>query len=505
MSEEAAAEKFAELAHDVGLIDRRRLELAWSELGTRDIPLDDYISFLLRKELLTQLQVDRLRKGERRGYFYGKYKVLYFLGKGSFARVYRAVHVDNGQVFALKVLRNTIKKHHFVDYKDIVEQFLREAGMMQNLRHVNIVPVYDVGTEHGQPFMAMEFVEGRNLREFLKVRKKMTVDEALRIAGDVASGLEFALSKGVTHRDLKPSNVLVTSTGRAKLVDFGLAGLVEETKSADKGTTSRSVDYAGLEKASNARKDDPRSDLYFAGCILYQMLTGVYPLRDVKTQSERMSPARFREAPPITDYEPHLPQPVVSLVNKAMELDLNKRFSKPAEMAAEVQSVQKRLQTGVTEETGDGGHHKLEREGENHAVMVVESNIEMQDALRDLLKRRGYRVLVIGDASRALARWEADDNKPAEVVIFCTTELGESALSAFNKFGAAEKTKDIPAILFVAEHHRPLADRAQTGPNRVLIPMPLKVRQLRSILLRLLSPHATLGTDEGMNEPAHPA
>jgi serine/threonine-protein kinase len=483
MTVEITAESFAELAHDVGLIDRRRLELGWSELGTRDVSLEDYISFLLRKKLLTQLQVDRLRKGERRGYFFGKYKVLYFLGKGSFARVYRAEHVDNGQVFALKVLRNSIKKHHFVDKQDIVDQFLREASMMQSLRHQNIVPVYDVGTEHGQPYMAMEFVEGRNLREFLRVRNKMAVDESLRIAADIANALEFALSKGVTHRDLKPSNVLITSTGRAKLVDFGLAGLTDEAKSSEKGTTSRSVDYAGLERASNSRKDDPRSDLFFAGCILYQMLTGKYPLPDAKSQSERMSMSRFREIPSMSQVDPNLPPPVVSLVSKAMELDLSKRFAKPSEFAAEIALVQKRLLGAEVEEAAEQG--KIEREGENHSVMVVESNIEMQDALRDSLKRRGYRVLVIGDAGRALTRWESDD-KPAEVVIFCTTELGESALDAFNRFGAMEKTQSIPAILFVAEHHRALADRANLAPHRVLIPMPLKVRQLRAILLKLL-------------------
>lgn len=490
MAVEFTAETFAELAHDVGLIDRRRLEQAWSELGTRDILLDDYVSFVLRKELLTQLQVDRLRKGERRGYFYGKYKVLYFLGKGSFARVYRAVHVENQQVFALKVLRNTIKNQQFIDYKEIVEQFLREARMMQILRHPNIVPVYDVGTEHGQPFMAMEFVEGRNLREFLRVRKKMTVPEALRIAVDVAGALDFALGKGVTHRDLKPSNVLVTSTGRAKLVDFGLAGMAEQTKSSEKGSTSRSVDYAGLERASNARKDDPRSDLYFAGCILYQMLTGVYPLQDVKTQSERMSTVRFRDIPPVNQLDPSLPASVAAVVSKAMELDLNRRFTKPAEMLAELQSVQKRLEGGESEDATEGSQGKLEREGENHSVMVVESNIEMQDALRDLLKRRGYRVLVIGDAGRAMSRWESDE-KPAEAVIFCTTELGEAALDAFNTLGTNAKTKDIPAILFIAEHHRSFAERALVAPHRVLIPMPLKVRHLRAILLKLLSPAGT--------------
>ena len=486
MAEELSAEEFAERAHDLNLIDRRRLELSWSELGTRNIPLEDFISFLLRKQLLTQLQVERLQSGKKEAFFYGKYKLLYFLGKGSFARVYRAVHVDNDQVFAVKVLRNTIKGQPFIEYKDVVDQFLREARMMQNLKHPNIVPVYDVGTEHGKPYMAMEFVEGRNLREFMRVRKKMSVEESLRVVGDIAAGLEFALSKGVTHRDLKPSNVLITSTGRAKLVDFGLAALTGESKSSEKGSSSRSIDYAGLERASGSRKDDPRSDIYFAGCILYQMLTGVFPLSDTKVQSERMSATRYRDITPVAQLEPNLPSPVVALVQRALEVDLNRRMSKPAELVTEVQNAQKKIAAGASDDaTTEGGQGKLEREGENHSVMVVESNIEMQDSLRDLLKRRGYRVLVIGDAHRALARFDGDE-KPAEVVIFCTTELGESALEAFNQFGDNPTTKDIPAILFIAEHHKNFAQQARQSAHRIILPMPLKVRQLRGILLKLL-------------------
>ena len=115
-----------------------------------------------------------------------------------------------------------------------------------------------------------------------------------------------------------------------------------------------------------------------------------------------------------------------------------------------------------------------------------ESNADMQDALRDLLKRRGYRVLVIGDVQRALARFE-DANPPSDCVIFCTTELGEAALEGFNKLGQMENTKNVPAVLFVAEAHHHLAKRAQRSEHRVLLAMPLKVRKLRAILLKLLS------------------
>jgi serine/threonine-protein kinase len=198
-----------------------------------------------------------------------------------------------------------------------------------------------------------------------------------------------------------------------------------------------------------------------------------------------MSVARYRDYLPISQLDPSLPASVMALVNRAMELDLTKRFSKPAEMLAEIKSVQRRLESGDTE-AAESGSAKLEREGENHSVMIVESNIEMQDALRDLLKRRGYRVLVISDAQRALARFEGGE-KPAEVVIFCTTELGESALDAFNRFGEDTATGQIPAILFIAGPHREFAAQAHTAPHRILLPMPLEVRQLRGILLKLIA------------------
>ncbi len=483
---EWTAEKFAQRVFDLGLLDNPQVEAVWSELGTRDATLESMTSCTLRKGLLTNLQIDRILKGERLGFFYGKYKLLYLVGAGTFARVYRAVHIEKGDVAAVKVLRN-----RYLNDISQQEQFLREANMVMQLRHPNIVPVYEVGTERHRKYMVMEFVEGDNLREILKVRKKFTPIESLKLISDVTAGLDFAISKGVTHRDLKLSNVLLTSSGRAKLVDFGLAAIAasEKEKSNDKTTSQRSIDYAGLERVTGVRKDDKRSDIFFAGCMLYQILTGISPMLDTRDRSQRLSVARFREIKPITQHEPDLPSALVSVVNKAMELDPEKRYATPGNFHTDLQLVLRRLEQGdaATDlEAGAGGKRLLEREGEGHSVMIVESNIEMQDALRDLLKRRGYRVLVVGDARRALSRFEVGE-PPAECVVFCTTEMGEDALDAFNAFGANESTAKIPAVLFIAEKHQNFAARAATAEHRVLLPMPLKVRQLRAILLKLLA------------------
>ncbi len=485
---EWTAEKLAQRIFDVGLLDNVQIESSWSELGSRDVSLDAYISFMLRKQFLTNLQVDRLLKSERFGFFYGKYKVLYVVGAGSFARVYRGVNIETGEVVAVKVLRN-----RFVSDPDVQQQFLREASMVKHLRHINIVPVYDVGSERHRPYMAMEFVEGQNLRDFLKVRKKMDTEESLSVVEDISNGLDYALSQGVAHRDLKISNVLITSTKRAKLVDFGLAAVAALAKEGGTKSSQRSIDYAGLERITGVRKDDPRSDIYFVGCILYHLLTGQPPLSETRDRTQRLNVSRFRSVKPVAEIDETIPQCVQHLTAKAMELEASRRFQTPAELLRQVRIVQRQVKEGEVEQTvlGEVGETRtvqrgqVEREGEHRSVMIVESSIEMQDALRDLLKRRGYRVLVISNADRALLRFE--DDCPAECVIFSTGELGQAAIDAFNRFGEEDKTAAIPAILFLDKSRGDTSGAIHTSDHRVVLPMPLKVRQLRMTLLKLLA------------------
>ncbi len=491
------AEKFAQRAFDLNLIDGPQLEAVWGEIGTRDVMLEDFVSLVVRKELLTNFQVERLMKGERRGFFYGDYKLLYLVGAGTFARVYRAVHQETGKVVAIKVLRQ-----RYSDDLETTEQFLREAKMVQRLRHPNIVPIFEVLTDRNRPYMVMDFVEGQNLRDFVRIRKGLQIDESLRLIADICSGLDYALGQGVTHRDLKLSNVLVSSRGKARLVDFGLAGFSEET--GERSGAPRSIDYAGLERITGVRKNDPRSDIFFTGCMLYHMISGHAPLSETRDRSKRLSTSRYREVKPITDWVSHVPPYIVALVQKAMELSPEKRYASPGEMLAEVKYALARYEKGDTGETPEADPAaesppaagavapppELEQEGDSKTVMIVESKIELQDALRDQLKRRGYRVLVTADPERALRRFE-DDPELADVAVFCTTELGNEALDAFNRFGQAERTRDIPAILFVDKSQQELIRAAQLADHRLLLAMPIRVRELRAALLKLLAARAS--------------
>ena len=142
--------------------------------------------------------------------------------------------------------------------------------------HPDVAVIRDTGvTEDGLPFFTMDFVEGENLRDFYRVRGRFAVNDATRVAIGMLEGLSYAFGKGITHRDLKMSNIIVSSEGEGRLVDFGLAGL-----GGDDGDDAnpRTIDYAGLERATAVRKDDTRSDIFFVGCIFYQLLSGVAAL-----------------------------------------------------------------------------------------------------------------------------------------------------------------------------------------------------------------------------------
>jgi serine/threonine-protein kinase len=491
---EMSAEHFAQRVVDLDLLDARQLETVWSELGTRDVTALEFRNLLVRRELLTNFQVDRLLAGKRTGFYYGPYRVLYLVGTGTFARVYRAVQRETGKVVAVKVLRQR--------YSEDVEktgQFVREAEMVMKLRHPNIVPIFDIVSEKGSHYMVMDFIEGQNLRDFLKARRKFTVEESFRLITDVAAGLDYAFQRGITHRDLKLSNVLISSTGRASLVDFGLAAIDDQSEKADGTSNPRSIDYAGLERITGVRKDHKQSDIYFTGVMLYHLLTGHPPLHETKDRLQRLSVSRYREIKAITEWEPDLPASVVILVQKAMELDPTKRYGTPGEMLAELKLAAKRIEAGDVAPISAGGREEapaapaakasaaaVGMEGLSRTVMIVESNIELQDAFRVKLKQYGYRVLVTADPQRALLRFEQDRDL-ANCVVFCTGELGQSALDAFKSFLSDQATATIPAILLVNQGQQSVAQSLDLNRHQAIVTMPVKFKEFRQTLKDLIA------------------
>jgi serine/threonine-protein kinase len=486
---EIPAQEVADRAYNLGLLHERQLQLVWAELGSRTVTADDFLQLCVRRELLTNYQVERLIRDEKTGFFFGDYKVLYFMGAGSFARVYRAVHKDSDQVVALKVLRK-----RFSDSPSQYGQFIREGELGRALRHKNIVPIYEVFSRAKIHFLVMEFVEGRNLRDFVKVRKKVEPEEATRLVIEIAEGLDYAfVERGLTHRDLKMTNVLVSSNGQAKLVDFGLAA-IEKGLSNDAWVqmpNARTIDYAALERATGVHKDDTRSDIYFLGCIYYHMLTGKAPLSETRDRARRLSRQRLEEVVPVQQVDPSVPNSVAVVVRNAMDLDPDRRYQAPKQMLAGLQEASRRLREGTADEV------VLEPQAEpsaavqpttvkeQHSIMVVESNAQLQDVFRDGLRKAGYRVLLTSDPQRALERF-LDDSRTAECVLFDAQATGKVALEAFNQLGDEARTNHVPALLLLGKPQQKWRQHAKTAKHRVVMSMPIKMKELRSALAQLI-------------------
>src|SRR5579883_1178226 len=315
---ELDAETLVDQVTMLGLITREQLREATADAG--DVAPDAVLRTLLRKGWLTSWQIDRLKKGDPTGFFFGDCKVLFHLAEGTFARVYRGQHPAGGPV-AIKVLRQ-----RFAQLPEAVSRFHKEAEAGMRLDHPNIVRVIDVGQQDNRHYMIMEYVEGMNLRDFLKLRVRMTAQQALPLMVGLAHALKYSLDRGVTHRDIKGTNILISNKGVAKLVDFGLATM-EGDDSKEAGKSQRTVDYSALERTCNSPKGDPRSDIYFLGCVFYQMVTGQLPMEEAESKDllKKMLKRSFGAIKPISDH-PYAPdEELAAIIEKMMKVDLKAR------------------------------------------------------------------------------------------------------------------------------------------------------------------------------------
>ncbi len=483
MVTDLTAEQLAQRALDVNIVSEDEIRGAWAEVGTHNADYEEFKQILVRRGLLTNFQLERLEQGYRTGFVYGDYKVLYLVGAGTFARVYRAAHRETNELFALKVLRKSKS-----DDPSEADLFRREGELGMQLKHPNIVAIHEVYSKGKTHYLVMDFVEGHNLRDFFKVRGKFEPLEAARITEGMVSGLSYAFQKGITHRDLKMSNVIVSSDGVAKLVDFGLAGLGGTVEEGGEGVNPRTIDYAGLERATNVRKDDMRSDIFFAGCIFYQLMSGHTPMSENRDRTKRLDKSRFQNIRPISEVDPKLPLALVRVVNKAMEMDPDRRYQTPAEMLADLKLAAKRVRENrdlPVQAAESGPLEGHDANGEPRKLMVVESDTKMQNVLRDLFKKYGYRVLLTSDPDRLFQRFY-ENSKTADAVVLSSGHIGSSAVEAFNRFGEESSTKSTPVVLLLGDQQAAWQKNAKPDEHRIVLQMPVKSKELRQAILKIL-------------------
>jgi len=452
-----------------------------------------------RKGYLTSWQSAKLARGETDGYFVGGYRLLYKIASGSFGRVFRAVHPRGGAVVALKVLRQ-----RWTDNAHSVELFEREGKVGLTLKHPNIVQILAVERDAAskQHYIVMEFVEGGSLKDFLNIRRKLDANEALRLIEDAAAGLAYAYSRGLTHRDLKPTNMLISSQGAIKLVDFGLAGMFTSTNAGSFTTTSsrdeegkveRTVDYAGLEKATGVRPGDVRSDIYFLGCVLYEMLTGRPPLPTTRDKNARMEKKRFETVPPMTAEEVQAPPAVFRLVETMMALDPMARHQTPTQLVEAIRDVRRELAGGkpargaAAPAPASEGSAAGEAAAPTGSIFIVEENLKLQDAIRTRFKDLGWRVLLSAEPARALQRFQ---QMPYDALIVDAGSTGDDGLVAYRQImdEAAKRQHGCVGVLILNEDQREYLDRLNLNPRMAVLFRPITLRQLYLKVCELMTP-----------------
>jgi len=477
------AEELVSRAEELQLLAPSDLHEVWAELGGHNVPIEAIGSALLRRELLTSYQLERLLRGDRQGFFYGSAKILYQVGAGSFARVYRARHVDTGATIAVKVLRSRYSAD-----PEKCKAFRREGEMGRLLRHPNIVAIEDVGQQNNTSYITMEFVEGQTLRELVRIRGAVDVPRAIDILAQLLAGLEYAHRRGLTHRDLKASNVLVSATGVAKLVDFGLAGVDAETgdKSLGKMEQPRTIDYATLENLAGMKDDSLRSDIFFLGTIAYLALSGKSALKETRDRAERGNPRRFTSIEPLQTAAPQVPRDVVDVVSRMLALDPMDRWQTAADAKRAVEPLQAKYSgaDGVVSSSGAalvasaGASQKAAARG---TLMVVEVGEKAQQALRQLLSGLGYRVLMTENPERALGRFSTTP-LPADCLVVSAQSLGDTAVEAFNRLSTDAFFSVVPAILLVGPRQQGVAARALVDDRRKTFEAPVKAEEFTALI-----------------------
>ncbi len=319
-----------------GLRESRLLdEEQWRHL-LRDHPSPDpkgVLAWLKEHGLLTDWQISELLRG-RRNFFLGKYRLLRLLGRGGMGEVYLAEHVTMHRRAAIKLISPRIGRN-----PEAVAQFLTEVRSIAALDHPNIVHAYNVDTVGDQYYLVIEYVEGESLQELVDQHGPLPVVEAADVIRQSAEGLKHVHEHGILHCDIKPANLLLNPQGVVKILDLGMARLIQGERAA--ATESRegvlgSVDYMAPELAMQSSSLDGRADIYSLGCTLFFALAGRPPFADGSV-TERILKHQMVPAPSLASLRPDVPEELVRLCGWMLSKSPDQR---PARADSVVEAIQ---------------------------------------------------------------------------------------------------------------------------------------------------------------------
>jgi eukaryotic-like serine/threonine-protein kinase len=316
-----------------GLMDAQGLTACWDAIAPAKREDSEHIDRRLARQAvqlkaLTLWQAQQLLAGRSSGYKVDRYVLLDLIGQGGMGRVYLARDTRLNRRVALKIL-----SPERISNPRAIARFQREARVGAQLQHENLVRIYDFGESNGRYFLVMEYIEGKTIGTLISEHGKIPPSTAVRLARQVALGLEHAHLKGLIHRDVNPYNVLVTRDGTAKLADLGLAiDLSEEDHVTREGATVGTFDYVAPEQARHSHSADIRSDIYSLGCTIYHMCMGQVPFPS-PSLPEKLFAHQALEPTPLDQAMPGFPEGLAMVVDRMMRKLPDERYATPLQVA----------------------------------------------------------------------------------------------------------------------------------------------------------------------------
>lgn len=318
---------------------------------------------LVRANKLTRYQAQVVYQGKVKGLVFGEYRVLDKLGQGGMGVVLKAEHRRMKRVVAVKMLPAAMMKS-----PQAVQRFYREVEAAAKLEHPNIVTAHDAGEHDGVQYLAMQYIDGKDLAAIVKEKGPLPIGQAVECMLQAARGLQYAHEQGVVHRDIKPANLLVDKKGTVKILDMGLAritGFVDE-EDRDRLTASGQVmgtcDYMAPEQALDARSADIRADIYSLGCTLYRLLTGE-PLYHRESLAQIILSHQQAPIPSLCDARPEVPQKLDTIFCRMVAKKPDDRQQSMAEVIADLERClgkQGGAAVSLAEHANDSGDHALQ-------------------------------------------------------------------------------------------------------------------------------------------------
>jgi eukaryotic-like serine/threonine-protein kinase len=272
----------------------------------------------------------------------GRYVIESEIGRGAMGVVFKATDSVLQRTVAVKTVNMALEKDHADKYE---ARFYQEARAAGGLNHPNIVTVYDAGKAGDVVYMAMEYIQGVELRTLFVESQPMGVPQALSIAAQVAEGLGYAHQQGVVHRDIKPANIMVVAEGPVKITDFGIARMRASADLTQTGVMLGSPKYMSPEQVIGKRADH-RSDIFSLGVILYEMLTGAAPFSGENVTALMYQIVNFAPPAPST-VNPQVPEMLDFVVAKMLAKPLDERYQDAREAARDLRECERSLAAPV--------------------------------------------------------------------------------------------------------------------------------------------------------------